>query len=767
MTTGSGKHVGSTMKPAGIARGKITTSLWLGFGVVLLILGVTLLVYQWQFQQTSHRVELMTGTQQPLQQATWEMRQSNADIARYVSDYARDLDRDHVQELRDAEFGFDRAALIFNQLAQSDEARSQSQEINGTYGKLRKSADDVLSLVDSQQAALLSTRETAGEAAALMQGMLTATISDSSQASNEKLGITLDMRHSLEKVTTGIEAYVRGPAPAIRQQVLNAGEDFQRQSASFQNLTLSSLESSWLQHMEDQVEKLLSGGTALFATTDSLVSTMTQFQASVNGMETILTERAQPVVNAEALTASHALQNSAASAGGWLIALVIIAIVIGIVTVLMVSRRITGPMHQLLSGIGLVASGRIEHRFNADAKGEFGQLALGLNKMLDNLKRSRDALGESEELAWALLDATHDAVVLIDLRGTILASNEIAASRFSRSLEQMIDESLYDLLPVESTASLKARVTEIIRTKTPVHYEDEREGKIIEHDVYPVSEHKGEVSRIAFFSRDVTMSKWVEDVTEQLGRRNALILESAGEGIFGLDVEGRTTFVNPAAARMHGYKPEELIGKKHHDLVHHSRPDGKLYPHEQCPIHATIKDGTVHSNVDNEVFWRKDGTAFQVEYTSTPIIENGRILGAVITFRDIGDRKRVEKALRESEEKYRLMVESAASLIIWLDQKGTITDCSPRVERVLGYTPDEMIGRQFVDFVQHPDRPGVDEALSVTAKEGFQHDHHFQMVLKQGGLIEVSMNTAITGDVKGAHSRTICMISSISQRVHN
>ena len=77
-----------------------------------------------------------------------------------------------------------------------------------------------------------------------------------------------------------------------------------------------------------------------------------------------------------------------------------------------------------------------------------------------------------------------------------------------------------------------------------------------------------------------------------------------------------------------------------------------------------------------------------------------------------------------------------------------------------------MIGCQFIDFVQHPDRPGVDEALNATAKERIQHDHHFRMVLKQGGLIEVSMNIAITGDVKGGYTRTICMISAISQRVY-
>jgi PAS domain S-box-containing protein len=746
------------------AKTRISTSLWVSFGVVLLILVATLLVYAWQSRQTSDRAETLTGLQ-TLAQATWEMRQSNSDIARYVADYTRQPGQGHPQQLSDAETAFDRAALMFSQFGHNDEARGQSQEIDRAYQGLRKSADDIVSLASQKQAALAAVHGTAGETTDLMQGMLDATVADGSQASGEKLVTVLDMSRSLNEITAGIDAYPRGPDPAIRQQVMSAGEEFHRASDSFQGLALSSLESTWVRHTQDQVEKLLADGAALFAVSDNLSNAMARFQAASAGMETLLAGQVQPLVDTEMLAASQGLTGSANSTGTWVLALGILAVIIGIAAVLVISRRVTGRLSPLLSGAAVVASGRIEHRFNADAKDEFGQLALSLNKMLDNLKRSRDALGESEELAWGLLDATHDAAVLTDLRGTILASNEIAARRFDRSLEQMIDESLYDLLPAESAASLKAHVAEITRTGKPVHYEDEGEGKIVEHDLYPVSEHKGEISKIAFFSRDVTMRKWVEDVTEQLARRNALILESAGEGIFGLDSEGRTTFVNPAAARMHGYKPEELVGKKHHDLVHHSRADGKLYPPERCPVHATLRDGTVHSNVDDEVFWRKDGTAFQVEYTSTPIIEDGRIAGAVITFRDIGDRKRVEKALRESEEKYRSVVESAASLIIWLDREGSVTDCSPRVERFLGYTPAEVVGRPFLDLVHQQDRPGVEAALSATAREGSGHDHHFRMALKRGGYLEVSMNTALAGDARSGHGRTICMVSAAGQRV--
>jgi len=149
-------------------------------------------------------------------------------------------------------------------------------------------------------------------------------------------------------------------------------------------------------------------------------------------------------------------------------------------------------------------------------------------------------------------------------------------------------------------------------------------------------------------SGDATERKRAEEALEQLRRRNELILHAAGEGIYGLDLHGNTTFVNPAAARMIGWKAEELIGKPQHDILHHSKPDGTPYPKEECPIYAAFRDGAVH-HVTDEVFWRKDGTSFPVGYISTPIRdERGKLVGAVVTFEDITERKRAEQALRNA-----------------------------------------------------------------------------------------------------------------------
>ena len=149
----------------------------------------------------------------------------------------------------------------------------------------------------------------------------------------------------------------------------------------------------------------------------------------------------------------------------------------------------------------------------------------------------------------------------------------------------------------------------------------------------------------------------VHDITErytaqlelaQLGLKNKLILDSAGEGIYGLDIEGRCTFVNPAASRLLAYDIEELIGQNSHTMFHHSQSDGRPYPLTNCPVHAAYKQHKISRGQD--LYWRKDGTSFPVEFISTPILVNGECQGAVVMFNDITERKRGEEELRRYKD---------------------------------------------------------------------------------------------------------------------
>jgi PAS domain S-box-containing protein len=154
------------------------------------------------------------------------------------------------------------------------------------------------------------------------------------------------------------------------------------------------------------------------------------------------------------------------------------------------------------------------------------------------------------------------------------------------------------------------------------------------------------------------LEELVKERTAELAkakRQNELILHSVGEGICGLDLDGNITFINPSAARIFGWEPDELIGKNAHTAFHNKRPDGSFYPQEQCPIHSALhNDNTEHcTNTDsimNEEFVRKDGALFPVDLTMTSIIEEEKLLGAVMVFRDITERKLAEEALKKAHE---------------------------------------------------------------------------------------------------------------------
>ena len=135
-----------------------------------------------------------------------------------------------------------------------------------------------------------------------------------------------------------------------------------------------------------------------------------------------------------------------------------------------------------------------------------------------------------------------------------------------------------------------------------------------------------------------------------------LLLNAVGEGIYGFDLSGNAVFVNPAAERMTGWKAQELLGKKIHQYHHHSHADGSPYPADECQIYCTMFDGK-RREVKNEVFWRKDGTSFAVEYTSTPVYRQGELIGAVAVFRDISAQQQTQNELKQALEQVKHLSE--------------------------------------------------------------------------------------------------------------
>lgn len=197
-------------------------------------------------------------------------------------------------------------------------------------------------------------------------------------------------------------------------------------------------------------------------------------------------------------------------------------------------------------------------------------------------------------------------------------------------------------------------------------------------------------NRALSLARD-NLEKKVADRTAALAdaeERSRLLLESAGEGIFGVGKDGLVNFINPAGLKMLGYRSDEVIGQEIHPLIHHTHADGSPYLIEDCPMHHSLAQGSF-SNVDDEVLWRKDGGSFPVEYTSVPIRKDGSVVGSVVLFRDITERKQAEEEL----QKLSSAVEQSQVSVVITDPEGTIEYVNPKFTEVSGYSFDEAIGQ--------------------------------------------------------------------------
>jgi two-component system, sensor histidine kinase and response regulator len=201
---------------------------------------------------------------------------------------------------------------------------------------------------------------------------------------------------------------------------------------------------------------------------------------------------------------------------------------------------------------------------------------------------------------------------------------------------------------------------------------------------------------------EITGCKRAEQPVRQLHVQTKLILNAAGEGIYGLDLQGNCTFVNPAATRVLGWTANELLGKPIHSLVHHTKPDGRPYPHEDCAMYAACRDGAVH-RVDDEVLWKKNGSPVPVEYISTPILdERGVPAGAVVTFNDITERKRAERELAHERRLFQALMDNIPDTIYFQDAACRFMRINKAQANLLGIPdPQEAIGKTDFDFFPH------------------------------------------------------------------
>jgi formate hydrogenlyase transcriptional activator len=266
-------------------------------------------------------------------------------------------------------------------------------------------------------------------------------------------------------------------------------------------------------------------------------------------------------------------------------------------------------------------------------------------------------------------------------------------------------------------------------------------------------------------SKDKPTRMRVDDVLYNREELIRLILDSAAEAICGCDSLGTCLFANSSAARILGYdNPAELLGKNLHSLEHHTRKDGAPYPIEECPIYIGFQKGEdVHR--DDEIYWRKDGTSFPVEYWSHRVVREGRTLGAVITFIDITERKQVEAALRKSEERWRSVYENSAVGVALTDLNGRFLAVNRAYEKMLGYTEEELRKLTFLEITEEDYRDAnwelVGELLEGKRQQ-FQIEKQYRH--KDGTLRWVSNNVSLVPGTESVPRFIMALSENITER---
>src|ERR671921_1788731 len=282
---------------------------------------------------------------------------------------------------------------------------------------------------------------------------------------------------------------------------------------------------------------------------------------------------------------------------------------------------------------------------------EYGErLFTGMIRDVTERKRTEDALREARDRFRSIFEHAPIGVAMVSLEGRYLQVNHSLCGILGYSEEELQALTWQEITHPDDLAASSAHARRIVEGEFPKYHLEKRFLHADGHTVWAslsvslVRDSEGEPLYFVSQIQDVTERKRSEEAFERLSQRHEMVLKSAGEGIFGLDLHGRVTFVNPAASDMTGWSTQDVLGREMHNLLYHTKSDGASYPSEECPIYAAFTTGTTHSR-DDEVFWRKDGTSFPVEYTSNPIFEDGEIVGAVVTFRDITERKALQEQL--------------------------------------------------------------------------------------------------------------------------
>ena len=376
-----------------------------------------------------------------------------------------------------------------------------------------------------------------------------------------------------------------------------------------------------------------------------------------------------------------------------------------------------------------------------------------ITELIEKEKEAR----KSERLAQTALNATHDMVIVVGFDGTIFDVNESMAKNFGKSKKELIGNDVKKYLPPGIFRERFAKALEVKKSKKPIKFIDERDGKWYDQCFYPIFDENGEVKQIAAFIRDITELKKTEEALRESEERFRQVVENANEWVWEVDANGLYTYASPAIKNILGYKVEEIVGKKHfYDLFHPE--DRERLKEEAFRIFESKK--AFRSFINRNL--HKNGMERWLITSGVPILnEEGNLIGYRGVDLDITEKKKAIDALMESEEKFRILAENSPNAI-FISKEDKIVYANKKTEEITGYSREEMYSPQFnfLDLVAPEEKEKAIIYKEQLKEKGFS-SCECTIIDKNGKRKSVLVNATTIPYEKGG--ALLCIITDITE----
>jgi PAS domain S-box-containing protein len=365
--------------------------------------------------------------------------------------------------------------------------------------------------------------------------------------------------------------------------------------------------------------------------------------------------------------------------------------------------------------------------------------------------QAEEALRKSERQLLGLLDAITEAVFLMDLHGVVLVANETIAQRLGTTVSALVGACIYDFLPPAVAQHRRGMLDVILQSGEPfIRFTDENNGRWIVNTIYPVRRQQGEIEHLVIFSLDITEQKRAEAESRRLNQQLMEVLESISDGFYAVDREWRFTYVNKKAEEFMQVTRDQLIGKYLWEEYESARGTD-FYP----KMHQAMTEQVV---VDIEDYYAPLGRWFE-----------GRVYpsrdGVAVYFRDVTEQRQLAQALRESEERHRLVIEGINDGIWDWNLLTEGAYLAPRWKEILGYQEDELpnTAATFFDHLHPDDRAFVREAITRHLEAGVPYKVEARLRHKDGSYRWVLSRAGAVRDAQGQPVRIVGSITDITE----